>query len=472
MDFLSGIFSSIMMFLSGIFGVGEPVATTSEIYDSVPKQEVQQSNISLNGEDYEKNVDNNGKNIFMNKNDGNTHKSKKINEENNNEMIGMPVKTNSNEKSLIDEKYETMLVAGGCFWCVESDLEKVPGVIEVISGYAGGQSQNPNYKNYIEGGHREVVKVVYDPEKISFEDILIVTMKTTDPTDDDGTFYDRGNQYSAAFFYETSEEKAIIDRLIDEVNKFGPYDKPLAIDVEKRPKFWPAEDYHQDYYKKGFSRLKYKYYRNASGRDDFIKKYWGESVHNSDLPWRTETESVSSKGINNLQDNVNNTNNTQMTDNTKMNDNKKYSWLNYKKPDKETLKAQLDKLTYKVTQEEGTERAGTSPLDKNYEPGIYVDVLSGEPLFSSRDKFNSGTGWPSFTRPITNDAVVEKEDKRLFVTRTEIRSRIADNHLGHVFNDGPADKGGLRYCMNGVALKFIPKAEMEEKGYGDFLSEI
>jgi len=460
MDFLSGIFSSIMMFLSGIFGIGEPVITTFEISDSIPKQEVQQPNTLPNEKDSKKGVDN-SKNIFMNnmnKKDNSTSKSKKVNEENDNEMIGMPVKADSNEKNLIDEKYETMLVAGGCFWCVESDLEKVPGIIEVISGYAGGQSKNPNYKNYIEGGHREVVKVVYDPEKISFEDILIVAMKTTDPTDDDGTFYDRGNQYSAAFFYETPKEKSIIDKLIAEVNEFGPYDKPLAIDVEERPKFWSAEDYHQDYYKKGFSKLKYKYYRNGSGRDDFIKKYWGESVHDPDLPWRNKNTTTDE---NNLQSN-----------NIKINNDKKYSWLNYKKTDKDILKSKLDKLTYKVTQEEGTERAGTSPLDKNYEPGIYVDVLSGEPLFSSRDKFNSGTGWPSFTQPITNDAVVKKEDKRLFVTRTEIRSKIADNHLGHVFNDGPTDKGGLRYCMNGVALKFIPKEEMKEKGYGDFLSEI
>ena len=144
-------------------------------------------------------------------------------------------------------------------------------------------------------------------------------------------------------------------------------------------------------------------------------------------------------------------------------------WSNYQKPSKETLKDSLDAIAYKVTQEEGTERAGTSPLDKNWEDGIYVDILSGEPLYSSKDKFDSGTGWPSFVKPITGDALTEKEDRKLFSVRTEIRSAIADNHIGHVFNDGPADRGGLRYCMNGVALKFVPKAEMEEKGYGDFI---
>lgn len=147
-------------------------------------------------------------------------------------------------------------------------------------------------------------------------------------------------------------------------------------------------------------------------------------------------------------------------------------WNDYKKPSEDSLENQLDELTFKVTQNEGTEKAGSSPLDKNYEPGIYVDVLSGEPLYSSKDKFDSGTGWPSFVRPITPTAVTEHVDKKLFSTRTEIRSAIADNHLGHVFNDGPKDSTGLRYCMNGVALRFVPKDQMEAEGYEDFLPYI
>ena len=338
----------------------------------------------------------------------------------------------------------TMLVAGGCFWCVEADLEKTPGVIEAVSGYAGGTTENPKYDNYGSGGHREVVEVTYDANQISFEDILIVTLKTTDPTDDDGTFKDRGDKYSSAFYYETTEQKQLINSLIDEVDEFGPYDKPLAIDVEARPQFWPAEDFHQNYYKGFLSKAKYQFYRNASGRTDFIKEHWGEDT-SPNLPWRNESTNTTS---------MNNTN---------------YPWTNYVKPDLETLRNSMDPAAFRVTQEDGTERAGTSPLDKVYDRGIYVDVLSGEPLFSSRDKFDSGTGWPSFVAPITPDAVTEHEDRKLFVTRTEIRSAIADNHLGHVFSDGPSDRGGLRYCMNGVALRFVPEAEMEVEGYGDFV---
>lgn len=349
------------------------------------------------------------------------------------------------------QNMQTMLVAGGCFWCVEADLEKVHGVIRVVSGYAGGTTENPTYENYGKGGHREVVEVTYDANQVSYEDILIVAMKTTDPTDDDGTFHDRGDKYSSAFYYENNAQKQIIDTLIAEVNQYGPYDKSLAIDVEPRPTFWPAEDYHQDYYKGTLSQLKYKYYRNASGRDDFIKKYWGVNDHSPQLPWRENQSTTSSDTTTTTQSNF---------------------WTMYSKPSKDELKASLDPLAYKVTQEEGTERAGTSPLDKNYEPGIYVDILSGEPLYSSKDKFDSGTGWPSFTKPITPTAVTEHEDRKLFATRTEIRSAIADNHLGHVFTDGPKDSTGLRYCMNGAALEFIPKDQMEARGYGEYLDKV
>lgn len=346
---------------------------------------------------------------------------------------------------------KTMLVAGGCFWCVEADMEKTAGVIDAISGYAGGTTENPTYSDYGKGGHREVVLVTYDANQVSYEDILIVTMKTTDPTDDDGTFKDRGDKYSAAFYYENPEQEKIIKDLIAEVDEYGPYDKPLAIDVEPRPTFWPAEDYHQNYYKGALTQVKYNYYREASGRNALIQKYWGVNDHSPNLSWREEQSN----------------NQTEVNNQTA----KAYMWSNYQKPSKEVLKDELDPLVYRVTQEEGTERAGTSDLDKNYQPGVYVDVLSGEPLYSSKDKYDSGTGWPSFSKPIADGAVTEHEDRKLFAVRTEIRSAIADNHLGHVFNDGP-ESTGKRYCMNGAALRFVPLEKMEEEGYGDFIKYV
>lgn len=339
-------------------------------------------------------------------------------------------------------KTKSMLVAGGCFWCVEADLEKIPNVVSAVSGYAGGKTPNPTYENYSQGGHREVVEVVYDPAKVSFREIAIFAIKHMDPTDGEGSFYDRGVSYGPALYFETDEEKSILENLVKDFNENGPYEKPLAVAILPRPQFWPAENYHQDYAKGTLSGLKYQYYRAGSGRDAFIEKHWGEDT-NTTLPWERAEANASTT-----------------------------SWHNYQKPDASVLKTQLDELTYKVTQEEGTERAGTSPLDKNYERGIYVDVLSGEPLFSSRDKYDSGTGWPSFTKPIKEGAVTEHEDKRLFTTRTEVRSQIADNHLGHVFPDGPIEKGGLRYCMNGVALRFIPEADMTAAGYGEFLKDL
>ncbi len=347
---------------------------------------------------------------------------------------------NTNPIDTNNVEINTMLVAGGCFWCVESDLEKLPGVIEAVSGYAGGNTENPTYSDYAKGGHREVVEVQYNPQVVSFEEILIYAMKHMDPTDDDGSFADRGDYYSPAFYYENDEQKQLIENLIAEVDDKGPYDKSLAIDVEARPKFWPAEDYHQNYYKGALSSVKYNFYRQASGRDAFIEKYWGSDTA-PNLPWR-----------NNSKAEVNNK-----------------AWASFKKPSDAELKASLTDIQYKVTQKNGTERSFNNEYWDNHDEGIYVDVVSGEPLFSSTDKFDSGTGWPSFTRPIDYNFVTEHEDRVLLQKRTEIRSAIADSHLGHVFPDAPKELGGIRYCMNSAALRFVPKADMEAEGYGDFL---
>ncbi len=412
-------FSSIFLSIASFFGFSQPEVQPEPV-PMVEEASEQSRNLSLSGEDGE---------------------AQATESQANNLSQGSEV-SDSTSKAPATLNIQTMIVAGGCFWCVEADLEKVPGVIGVVSGYSGGNADKPTYQNYGSGGHREVVEVTYNANQVSFEDILIVTMKTTDPTDDNGTFGDRGDKYSSAFYYENSQQKKIIEDLIREVDENGPYDKPLAIDVETKATFWPAEDYHQDYYKGTLTKLRYQFYRTASGRSAFIEKYWGVNDHSPELSWRNEPSTSN---------------------------NQTYMWSNYVKPSEEELKSQLDEQAFKVTQKEGTERAGTSPLDKIWEDGIYVDILSGEPLYSSKDKFDSGTGWPSFVRPITPNALTEHEDKKFFTTRTETRSAIADNHIGHVFNDGPADRGGLRYCMNGVALNFVPKAEMEAKGYGDFL---
>ncbi|MCA9362846.1 peptide-methionine (R)-S-oxide reductase MsrB, partial [Candidatus Kaiserbacteria bacterium] len=435
MDFFSSLFLSIATFFGLVQAEPEvtSVAAESEI--------IMEDNTKTALE--ETNIDTTTNETYMKDDHKETLDSEEENISEMKETENLETETKVVSKIASNPEVRTMIVAGGCFWCVEADLEKINGVIEVVSGYSGGTTKNPTYEDYGKGGHREVVEVTYDANQVSFEDILIVAMKTTDPTDDDGTFHDRGDKYSPAFYYENEEQRQIIENLIKEVNQYGPYDKPLAIDVEERATFWPAEEYHQDYYKGTLSQLKYKYYRNASGRDDLILKYWGVNDHSSELPWRNQEVSNVNEG--------------------------EYMWSNYKKPSDEILKNQLDDLAYKVTQDEGTERSGTSPLDKNWEAGIYVDVLSGEPLYSSKDKFDSGTGWPSFVRPITPGAVTEHEDKKLFTTRTEIRSAIADNHLGHVFDDGPKEQTGLRYCMNGAALRFIPKDQMEAEGYGDFI---
>ena len=340
-------------------------------------------------------------------------------------------------KTLGQEEPATMMIAGGCFWCVEADLEKLPGVLNVISGYAGGTTEHPTYKNYEGGNHREVVGVIYDPNQISYEQIVIYAIKHMDPTDGRGSFGDRGAAYAPAVYYEDEAQKIILQNLIAEIDEQAVYTKPLALKVLPVTTVWPAEDYHQDYYKK--NPLRYKLYRTGSGRNAFIKKYWADDT-GPDLPWRNESEVTAPS-----------------------------RWSAFKKPPKAKLKETLTPLQYRVTQKEGTERAFTNDYWDNKALGIYVDIISGEPLFSSTHKFKSGTGWPSFTRPIEYDMVTTHNDFKLLWLRTEVRSRYADSHLGHIFNDAPPELGGIRYCINSAALNFIPLEEMVEAGYGDWL---
>ena len=330
---------------------------------------------------------------------------------------------------------QTALVAGGCFWCVEADVRKLPGVISAMSGYAGGTTTQPTYETYATGGHREVVLVEYDSARLSFRELIIYVLKHIDPTDEEGSFADRGMGYAPALYYDDEAEKTVIEQVVKEINALHVYKKPLAVPMLPRPTFWPAEAYHQGY-AQGVSGVQYRLYRTASGRDQFIRVHWADDTGQT-LPGVAEGAA------------------REVGD-----------WRSFTKPAPAVLRERLTEIQYNVTQADGTEPAYKNEYWDNYEPGIYVDVVSGEPLFLSIHKFDSGTGWPSFTQPIAPDTVVTHTDKTIWQTRTEVRSAIADSHLGHVFPDGPDTAGGLRYCMNSAALRFIPAADMDETGYG------
>lgn len=311
--------------------------------------------------------------------------------------------------------------AGGCFWCVEAPFEGVAGVVSVVSGYAGGKEKNPTYSEVSAGktSHKEAIQIKFDPEVISYSELVDIFWQTYDPTDIGGSFFDRGTQYESAIFFHTTEQKKVAEESKSALDKSKKFEKPIATPIIKYTNFYLAEEYHQDYYKK--NPTEYYAYRNGSGRDAFIKKHWPELSNKAYAP----------------------------------------------KP-KSALKKELSNLQYQVTMENATEYAFQNEYNGNKEDGIYVCIVSGVPLFSSKDKYESGSGWPSFSKPIDARVIDKPVDKELGMTRVEVRSKLGQSHLGHVFNDGP-DETGLRYCMNSAAMKFIPKTAMESAGYGQFI---
>lgn len=313
------------------------------------------------------------------------------------------------------ENLKEIYFAGGCFWGVEEYFSRVPGVSGCMAGYANGNTTNPTYEEVCSKttGFVETVHIWYDPEIISLRTLAALFFEIIDPLSVNQQGNDRGEQYRSGIYYEKEDDRVVLDAVVNGVQK--KYQKPLAVELKPLDNFYPAEDYHQDY----------------------LKNNPGASCH---------IDFSSLKLLEKREDGT----------------------VGIRIPESE-LRQRLSPEEFDVTQKAGTEKAFTGKYWDSHEAGIYVDIVTGEPLFTSVDKFDSGCGWPSFTKPIASEAIINRADDSHGMHRVEVRSHEGDSHLGHVFEDGPKETGGLRYCINSASLRFIPIEKMKEEGYGAYL---
>lgn len=315
----------------------------------------------------------------------------------------------------MSEQYKLATFAGGCFWCMVSPFDEQPGIKEVISGYTGGHKENPTYEEVCSNttGHYEAVQIAYDPAVFPYKKLLDLFWQQIDPTDAGGQFHDRGQSYQTAIFYQDEEQRKEAVASKQELSNSGRFQKPIVTEILPAGPFYQAEEKHQHYYKR--NPFHYNHYKEGSGRARFIRDHW--------------------KNV---------------------------------KSDEE-LRKELTTIQYEVTRNNATEPPFYNEYWNTFGDGIYVDIISGEPLFSSKDKFDAGCGWPSFTKPLRRLDLEERLDISHGMRRIEVRSKQSDSHLGHVFDDGPGPDRA-RYCINSAALRFIPKEKLAEEGYGQFLS--